>query len=809
MPHVRWHLPVLAASVIGVILGCSGAVTEPIVPPPPPAPVTLDLQIDSVDLASIGSTRRVVPVLVRGTSPASSPIAWSVGDRRVATVSQDGTLSARGNGRTWVIALADSGGRDSAVVRVQQRVASVTVSPATLIRPMQRTAQYSATAFDSGGTVVAGVPFTWTSTSPAVADFGSAGTATTKSTGGTTVRASAEGATGSASLTVTPLPPLRLGIDTIRVGAGQLPMVLLLPTDSLEDGETVDVALSIADTSIAAAPVTVRALAHSYAELLVTGRRAGVTRLTACAARFVCSTATIVVSAPRLAHFAAVNLSTDPRVWGVALGSHTTVTVSIKDSAGTEFRPASALVITGSSTDSTIVSPAGPSTMTANAYVGSLGIVANRTGQATLVMTSPGYLPDSIRIEVVPATMWFYGGLMITPLRGLTMGAGQQTQTGSYSMAASTPLGPADTVTFTQRHPELVSLAKRQIVSADFFSVPFDFTGLAPGVDTVTASVPGRMPASIVVRVTTPTVTSPQPSDGYATDGPHTLLLNIADSLGLSHISAAPQTFDVRSSDSSVVRPTAPQVELGRVTPGTFFGLEYRKPGTATVTVSDPSGRSRPYTSAPITVRPSFLVFAVNGQRTSEVRSGTRQGLFPGESNRLAAVAGNSPSALTYVRFRSTNTDVARVASADTTFQRTTGASAFLDVQGGDVAGTAWIVAEGSQLITDSIRVTVTQPQMAVRKDTGEFNLLVEFFNDAGQPRFLTGDVVLQLSSTDSTILSPLLPTVTARAGTSSVSFKYRVDKYGAGAIRVTDTRTGDLRYPAVASEIIHVFGAP
>ena len=103
--------------LIGV-LGCSGVAcdernggppTSPSPnPAPPPAPVLTGLALTgNVTLSAMGETSQLTATATYsdGTTKDVSPeTGWTIGDRRVGTVSTDGLLTVVGFGRTFVSA---------------------------------------------------------------------------------------------------------------------------------------------------------------------------------------------------------------------------------------------------------------------------------------------------------------------------------------------------------------------------------------------------------------------------------------------------------------------------------------------------------------------------------------------------------------------------------------------------------------------------------------------------------------------------------------------------------------------------------
>ena len=86
-------------------------------------------------------------------------------------------------------------------------VASVTVSPATIHIEVGQSAQLAATPRDRSGHPLSGRPVTWTTNHAAVATVDGAGLVTGATPGSATITATSEGVSGTAAVTVTPVPP--------------------------------------------------------------------------------------------------------------------------------------------------------------------------------------------------------------------------------------------------------------------------------------------------------------------------------------------------------------------------------------------------------------------------------------------------------------------------------------------------------------------------------------------------------------------------------------------------------------------------
>ncbi|MCX5762290.1 MAG: Ig-like domain-containing protein, partial [Gemmatimonadetes bacterium] len=152
-------------------------------------------------------------------SPVAGHFTWVSRTPAVAAVDTSGVVKAIANGTAWVIATETGGTKDSALIVVQQRVATITVTPGT--RNIYRTRNYAftATAVDGMGNVMPGITaFTWSSVTPSVATVDTAGKVTAVALGSTQVRAVNGAITGVTTVTVlTPITRIIVGRDSLGV----------------------------------------------------------------------------------------------------------------------------------------------------------------------------------------------------------------------------------------------------------------------------------------------------------------------------------------------------------------------------------------------------------------------------------------------------------------------------------------------------------------------------------------------------------------------------------------------------------------
>ncbi|MDE3052955.1 MAG: Ig-like domain-containing protein [Gemmatimonadota bacterium] len=151
------------------------------------------------------------------SNPVAGAFTWASRAPATATVSTSGLVTAVANGSTWVVATDTNGTRDSAQVVVQQRVATVLVTPAVRNIYLTRNFALAAQAVDGRGHPMPGTPtFTWASNAPAVASVDTAGRVTGLGLGSAQISATTGGVTGVATISIlTPITRIAVGRDSL------------------------------------------------------------------------------------------------------------------------------------------------------------------------------------------------------------------------------------------------------------------------------------------------------------------------------------------------------------------------------------------------------------------------------------------------------------------------------------------------------------------------------------------------------------------------------------------------------------------
>ena len=191
----------LAFAALTALIACGG---ENPAAPPVVAAVVVTPGADTI--LTLGRTRQFTAVARDGSGNAVSGVTlvWRSSNPSVATVdSVTGIVTAVSNGLSIIRASA-SGVVGQATLAVAQVVAGVVVSPPSAgFTAVGDTQRLTAVAKDSGGALVQGVRFVWTSSDQTVATVDTGGLLRSKGPGQTFITAAGRGVPGFAVVSVT------------------------------------------------------------------------------------------------------------------------------------------------------------------------------------------------------------------------------------------------------------------------------------------------------------------------------------------------------------------------------------------------------------------------------------------------------------------------------------------------------------------------------------------------------------------------------------------------------------------------------
>ncbi len=760
---------------------------------------------------------------------AQVPMTWGSRDSTVVRVTQAGVAIAVSEGHAYVLGLEDGGGRDSALIVVRQKLVRLERTPRVDTLPLLRAVQLAAAPVDARGHPIARLlgSLQWKSRDTSLAVVDGTGKVNARGVGTDTIVVFLSDSSASVLVTVTPLPPLRFDQDTIFTGIGQYPSYYghqrpVVLAEGNDPQESFSISLSLSDSSIGAVryagfPATVGS--DSSTLIMPVGHRSGVAVLTASSPRYAPATAVLRVTKPKvvLSH-ASVEATYNP----LAPNDTVSVPVELEDSLGHQTQVGAPLTIHYRSSDTTVVVPSSL-TVVVDSGVPAISVRMRPVGpgRAWLVMEPDGYTPDSTPVHVTayqPRLKFLRHTVSAqVPWSPMYLGVGQTSWEDEVDLAQPYVNGAPVPVTFTHSSRGVIGIADSASYANGLPTFHVYVNGLGLGTDTIIASAAGFESDSMVVVVTPATFRFWNPSPDSVASlnttvfGGITLRAVYTDTAFFEPHSPTSSAFValLTSTDTNVLRVGYDSVTFldpnatsrARVTP---VG-----PGSASLVLTDPSGRARPTTSVPVTVRPAAIHLRYGGHSNMppDVTVGLHQELPDSEAIYVDSPAPvNAPT----VFLRSTDSTIVQpwVPSLHG-LPGGTGDGAF-SVFGEDRTGTAWIVAYGPGLIPDSIQVTVGQPQFQIYRTqdqpASDVYIAVRTVDQAGRPRNSLDPVTVNLWSTDAAVLAVDSATlvVPADRGTTPETQLHFVGP-GTAAIRVSDSRNVPYAYLPGATRLIQV----
>ncbi|HEY6156194.1 MAG TPA: Ig-like domain-containing protein [Gemmatimonadales bacterium] len=338
----------------------------------------------------VGDSLQLSASVIMSNNRPPNSVTWASTDVALATVSSTGVVHGRAAGGVFIRATSGSK-RDSSAVTVAAPsplpVASVTLAPSSVTVTVGGTVSLVATLKDANGNTLAGRVVTWVSSNPGAATVSGTGLATAVTVGSTTITATSEGQSGSATVSVTAVPVASVSVSpaTASVQAGQTVQLSASPKDAS------GTALSGRTVTWASSNVGVATVSGG----VVSGVAAGSVTISA-TSEGQSGTATVSVTAVPVA-----SVSVSPATASVSAGQTVQLTASPKDASGNTL---SGRTVTWASSN------AGVATVSANGLVsgiaaGSVTITATsegRSGTSALTVTAAAALPSTVSDLAVP-----------------------------------------------------------------------------------------------------------------------------------------------------------------------------------------------------------------------------------------------------------------------------------------------------------------------------------------------------------------------------------------------------------------------
>jgi uncharacterized protein YjdB len=501
----------------------------------------------------VGQARQMTaePVASDGEVLADRPVTWSSNASEIATVSEDGLITAVAPGGAVITAASEGKSGVVAVTVSSVPVASVSITPDRHDIVVTQTLQLIAVAKDAGGAELPGRVTAWSTSDPSRATVSSTGLVTGVTPGEVTISAASEGKTGTALLTVIPKP-----VAAVIVSPGQF---------SVESRETRQITVQVTDDQgniLTGRPVEYTSENASIATVsssgVVTGVALGSTRIIA-ASEGKAGTAEVSVVPVRVA-----SVEVTPLQASLTVGQSATLTVVARDARGT--------VLTGRTVAWTTGAPS-------VATVSSTGIVTGvGTGSAVIFANIEGRT-GSATIEVRPVAVT---SVTVAPAStGIAVGASVQL---SATVRAGTTELPDRVVGWSSSNETIAVVSSTGRV-----------TGLSPGAITITATSEGVAgTASVTVGITSIAVS---PAAFNLAVGQTRQLTATARTASNTVVSGVAFEWTTSNPDRATVSPTGlvTGVSEGSATIRASVGSIS---GAATVSVAEPAVAS-------VTVQPS------------------------------------------------------------------------------------------------------------------------------------------------------------------------------------------------------------
>jgi uncharacterized protein YjdB len=181
---------------------CEGRVGLASVNVSPGAVATVRVTPSSITLMTGETLQLVAQPMDNANSPLSNrPVVWSTSSPSVATVTSAGVVTGVGSGSTTITATSEGRSGTVSVAVRQSAQPTLTVSPSSATIDRNKSIQLTAVFRDGDGRVVE-KNFQWFTSDGDIATVSSKGKVSGKRPGVVTIRASASGISGSASVRV-------------------------------------------------------------------------------------------------------------------------------------------------------------------------------------------------------------------------------------------------------------------------------------------------------------------------------------------------------------------------------------------------------------------------------------------------------------------------------------------------------------------------------------------------------------------------------------------------------------------------------
>lgn len=221
-----------SVQIAATVQGRSAVATVQVVPTPVASVTVTPTEVRMTVGERSTPTVRVFDA--NGAALAGRAVQWKSSNTQVATVNDNGEVTAIGPGATSVSATAEGRTATVAVVVGSIAVSSVRISPATASVTVGTSTQLSAQALDANGSALVGRTIAWSTSTPSVISVAANGQVVGVSRGSGIVTASVEGVSATATVTVsdTRVASLQLSPGSLSLVVGNSATLVAQPRDA-------------------------------------------------------------------------------------------------------------------------------------------------------------------------------------------------------------------------------------------------------------------------------------------------------------------------------------------------------------------------------------------------------------------------------------------------------------------------------------------------------------------------------------------------------------------------------------------------
>ena len=430
----------------------------------------------------VGATLQLTSTLkdANGNTLTGRTVTWASSDTNVATVNATGLVTGKVAGPATITATSEGVSGTSAITVTPIPVATVGVTPASSNAIVGTTVQLTATPNDANGNPLTGRTITWTTSDASIADVDAAGLVSAKVIGGpVTITATSEGKSGTASVTVIPVPVAAVNVmpPSARIVIGGTVQLTATPQDAGGNpltGRTVT--WSTSDPTVATVD----------ANGLVTGVGTGGPVAISATSEGKSGAASVTVNLVPVATVAVTPPSTT-----IQVNATVQLSAALTDANG---NPLTGRLVTWSTSDGSVA------TVDANGLVTGVSV----GGPVTITATSEGQT-GTVSITVIPIPV---ASVDVTPA-SVNLGLGATIQLTATPKDANGNALTGRTVTWTTSNGGIATVTSTGLVNAQAAGGPVTITATSEG-QSGTSSITVTAVAPVAsVSVTPPSITIP------------------------------------------------------------------------------------------------------------------------------------------------------------------------------------------------------------------------------------------------------------------------------------------------------------